>query len=196
MFKGILMAMGLVASALAHASVPAQALEQGGLKVEFFNGDALSPFVSKNGYMYVEIEPQRAKLQLTNTTDERLQIVFVFNSINPMTGRKAIMGDNGFVLKPHQSLTITQGRLSKKKKDSPVNLFQTNPDGSLHLLVFKERTDYPLVLPEMTAPPYGEENFVRLPNGQQRWVPPPQYPFRRLSDTPSGKLFITYGVSP
>jgi len=167
-------------------------LQQGGFTVELLENDVPQTFVVRHGVPKFTVHnPHRTSLRVRNTTSERVQIVFTFNRFNPMTGRLAVMGDNGFVLDPQQSLTITLGRLSKRKTDKPVELFATHPAGSFHFAFFKERSDYPLILPNMEPPPYGPENFV-TENGVRRWVPPARYPFRRVQDMPNFSVFATY----
>lgn len=169
------------------------AWEQGGFKVEVVESSVPQPyFVEKGVAHFVLKSPDTTSFRLTNNSKERVQIIFTFNRLNPMTGRMAVLQDNGFVMDPHQVLVITKGRLSKKKSDKPVPLFSNLPDGSFHFAVFKERTDYPLILPTMTAPPYGPEHFV-VENGVRRWVPPHAYPFRRIQDRPNYGFYATYG---
>lgn len=168
-------------------------MEQGGFTLEVLNDTVAQPYLVRKGVVYFPLgAPETTVFRLTNHTNERLQIVFTFNRLNPMTGRPAILQDNGFVLDPKQILVIAEGRLSKRKKDKPVRLFAQNPEGFFHFAVFKERTDYPLILPSMTPPPYGKDNFV-VENGVRRWVPPARYPFRRLQDMPNYGLYGTYG---
>lgn len=169
------------------------AWENGGFKVEVVESSApQSYFIAKGVAHFVVKSPDATSFRLTNNSNERIQIIFTFNSLNPMTGRRAVLQDNGFVMDPHQVLVITQGRLSKKKSDKPVDLFSARPDGSFHFAVFKERTDYPLILPTMTPPPYGPEHFV-VENGVRRWVPPQRYPFRRIQEMPNYGFYATYG---
>lgn len=177
-------------SALANDKM---AMEQDGFKVEVVeNSSPQSYSVAKGVAHFVVKSPDTTSFRLTNSSNERVQVIFTFNRLNPMTGRMAVLRDNGFVMDPHQVLVISQGRLSKKKSDKPVNLFSSHPDGSFHFAVFKERTDYPLILPTMTPPPHRPENFV-LENGVRRWVPPHRYPFRRIQEMPNYGFYATYG---
>lgn len=169
------------------------AMAQGEFKVEVVEDSSpQSYFVEKGVARFVVKSPNTTFFRLTNNSNERVQVIFTFNRLNPMTGRMAVLRDNGFVMGPHQVLVISQGRLSKKKSDNPVNLFSSHPDGSFHFAVFKERTDYPLILPNMTPPPHRSENFV-VENGVRRWVPPHRYPFRRIQELPNYGFYATYG---
>lgn len=168
-------------------------MEHDGFAVEVLNDTAPQPYSVRKGVAYFSLGvPETTVFRLTNHTNERLQIVFTFNRLNPMTGREAVLQDNGFVLDPKQVLVISEGRLSKRKKDKPVRLFAQQPEGFFHFAVFKERTDYPLILPSMTPPPYGKDNFV-VENGVRRWVPPARYPFRRVNAMPNYSFYGTYG---
>lgn len=169
------------------------ALEQDGFKVEVLENQTPKAFVLNKGVSHLNVpSPDTTVFRLSNNTNERVQVLFTFNRINPMNGRIAVLGDNGFVLDPKQVLVISEGRLSKRKKDKAVGLFAKHPEGFFHFAVFKERTDYPLILPTMTPPPYSAEHFV-VDNGVRRWVPPSRYPFRRLQERPNYAFYATYG---
>lgn len=168
-------------------------MEQRGFKLEVVDADTPQSFSIQKGVAHFVLKsPATTSFRLTNTSSQRVQVLFTFNRLNPMTGRVAVLRDNGFVLDPQQVLVITQGRLSKRKKDKPVHLFSTTSEGFFHFAVFQERTDYPLILPSMNPPPYGPENFV-VENGVRRWVPPARYPFRRLQERPNYSFYATYG---
>lgn len=192
----IVLILGLIfAPLLSQASENEKnALEQIGLKVELFQNDSPSVFTSKNGFSHVVLNKSaQHRLRLTNETDERLNIIFSFNRLNPLTGQQAILKDRGFVLKPKETLDISQGRMHKKDK-TLVNLFEQFSTGFLNFSVFKERTDYPLVLPNMTPPPYHAEQFVVRSDGSKRWIAPHNYPFRRMQQDPNAQIYATFSV--
>lgn len=168
-------------------------MEQNGFTLEVLEANTPQSFSIQKGVAHFSLKsPATTSFRLTNTSNRRVQVLLTFNRLNPMTGRRAVLRDNGFVMDPQQVLVITQGRLSKHKKDKPVNLFEHTPEGFFHFAIFQERTDYPLILPSMSPPPYGPENFV-VENGVRRWVPPARYPFRRVQERPNSSFYATYG---
>lgn len=193
-FKQIAVVLGLLFSPLISQASDKNALEQIGLKIELLQNDVPSVFTSKNGFSHVVLKKSaQPQLRLTNQTDERLNIIFSFNRLNPLTGQPAILKDKGFVLRPNEILYIAQGRMHKKDK-TPVNLFEQLSTGFLNFSVFKERTDYPLILPNMTPPPYHAEQFIVHSDGSRRWIAPHNYPFRRIQQDPNAQIYATFSV--
>ena len=130
---------------------------------------------------------QNAGLRLTNTSEGRVMLIVSINGIDPYTGRKAYQGQSGLVLEPGASMLVEQGKTSRKSDWSPV-LPASRNEGTIAVAVFHERRDYPLVLPNMEAPPFGPETFRVGADGIRRWVPPMNYPFRRIAEHPRAAL--------
>ena len=134
---------------------------------------------------------QKAGIRLTNTSEGRVMVIVSINGINPYTGRKAYQGQSGLVIEPGASLLVDQGKTDRKSDWSPI-LPAAQDEGTIAVAVFHERRDYPLVLPNMEAPPFGPETFRVGADGLQRWVPPMNYPFRRIAEHPTALIHMDY----
>lgn len=177
---------------------PRTQVERRNLRLEVVQGaeepQAL-PLTTKGGWLHAAL-PSKTDLglRLTNTGEGRLLVVVSINGMDPFTGRRAYQGQPGKVIEPGQSVVMRRGKFHKKADFEPI-LPANKDDGAISVAIFEERTDYPLVLPNMEPPPFGPENYKVGKDGVRRWVPPPRYPFRKVSAEPSEFLFVQYSLA-
>lgn len=177
---------------------PPTHLERQTLRLEVLEGAAAPkalPLVMKKGWLNAQLPTySELGLRLTNMGEGRLLVVVAINGLDPSSGKKAYQGQPGQVLLPGQAIVINQGKTHKKAPLGPV-LPASRAEGTISVAVFHERTDYPLLLPGMTPPPFGAEAFKVGKDGVRRWVPPLRYPFRKLTPDPAEFLYLQYSAA-
>lgn len=183
-------------------SVVKTSLERQGVKVEVVDQVSSDqpvalPLPMAQGRLRPQLpsDASHLGLRVTNVSQGRILVVVSINGLDPRTGQKAYQGQPGYVLLPGQAWVLKQGKLKKKGPLSPI-LATGKPQGNISIAVFPERTDYPLLLPGMTPPPFGPENYRVGSDGVRRWVPPARYPFRKEKAEPSDFLYMDYEHIP
>lgn len=169
----------------------------GGITLRVKENGEIVPFGMRYNYLHTWInDPKEAYLELTNTTKERLRVIFSFNRINPLTGEEAILKDKGYIINPEETIVLKKGKLHKKdeknEKDLFAEFFLKENEGNFSLAIFKERRDYPLIV-NGESPPFTPDTYVKDESGI-RWVPPRNYPFRAINNEPEYRIYATFSL--
>lgn len=155
------------------------------------------PIEKEHGWLVVNTQVDTPYvLRLTNTTSERIMVVISLNGKDPFTGERAMLGTRGQVIDPGKSLEIDTAKARKKQPTTPLLLDPTREFGVIHVISFRERMDYPHLLPWSDALSRRVGGSVRIgPGGKSdlQWVPPSGAPFRKMSQDPASRVHIEYG---
>lgn len=180
-----------------QAPAPPTAAERLGVRLEVVSlggAPAALPLQVSHGRMRAALPSRAHGVRLTNASEGRVFLVVAIDGVNPTTGQRAYMGQPGMVLEPGQSRVLSRAKAHRKAGWGPV--LAASGEGLVSVAVFPERTDYPLVLPDMESPPFGPDTYRVGADGVRRWVPPQGYPFRKASTAPSTTLHILYAAPP
>lgn len=194
-FFALTLASSLVSAEPQKQEIDPLAIHSPLLKVEVLD-QAGSPIAMSHdrGYRRVDCKANDPyTLRLSNPTDERIWVVIAINDINPLTGKRAYQGQPGIVISPGGSRLVSA--MSTKQDRHALRFSDTQEKkGKVAFAVFKEKMDYPHLLPwsEQLANKVGGHVSFNSSTKRTTWIPPQSAPFRKKSADPEGRVYFEY----
>lgn len=170
--------------------------------VEMLDAQSSSPvpLYAHHGWRFALTQPgQTYKLKITNrNSEERVMVKLSIDDLNPRNGKKAYIGQSGYVIDPGQTVIVTQ---IYKGKNPPLPLtipqeLVEGKHGEMGISVFRESLEYPYPMPWSIYQGQTNMGSVKVVSGQQQWFPPQGARFRYLSQNPEEIIPLFYEHTP
>lgn len=131
-------------------------------------------------------------IEMTNLTRERIMVILAIDGIDPRNGKRAYIGQRGIVLDPGASRRIS----NRMRKGQVEDLLFDREEGKVTLGVFREKMDYPHLLPwnPRLQEKVGGQSWFDPQTRKNLWLPPSGAPFRKLTDEPK-YVYFEYQMS-
>lgn len=175
-----------------NTSSPFWELEQNKVEVQILenNHPMIKQFQLPDRVATINVENEYS-IKIINKNKHRVFAIFEVDRVNPLDGKKSFVNQSGRIIPAESELIISKAKFSKNQFNSLLPSPQ-NSEGYLLVGIFHENPAYPLILPGMQIPPFGPENYIVSENGTRTWIPPVNYPFRKIKEDSFSKFQFFY----